>query len=186
MRHVIRRAFWNYEKEEKWLNEMSAKGFALVDYTWCRYVFEDCQPGEYIHRIELLESQSNQPEGVRYIQFMEESGAEQIATYMQWAYFRKKSAAGAFDIYSDLGSRISHYRRVMRLWLLLSILELVVGIFNVLLGALNYFWGYYSSLLNPNFVLGSVTLAIGVGLLWLAIYYWRKVARLKREHMLME
>ena len=33
MRKVIRKWFWawNFEKEEEWLNEMSAKGLALVD-----------------------------------------------------------------------------------------------------------------------------------------------------------
>ena len=38
MRKVIKKFFWawEYEKEEKWLNEMAAKGLALVDYTFCR------------------------------------------------------------------------------------------------------------------------------------------------------
>jgi len=27
------KAFWDYEKEEAWLNEMSAKGLALTSYT---------------------------------------------------------------------------------------------------------------------------------------------------------
>ena len=31
MKYIVRKAFWDYEKEEKWLNEMSAKGW-LTDY----------------------------------------------------------------------------------------------------------------------------------------------------------
>jgi len=55
------KAFLDYEKEEKWLNEMVAKGFAMTAYSWCHYTFENCVPGEYIYRIELLEHSVNHP-----------------------------------------------------------------------------------------------------------------------------
>ena len=57
MRKIIKKMFWawEFEKEEKWLNEMSAKGLALVDYSWCRYSFEENEPGEYTNKIQLLE-----------------------------------------------------------------------------------------------------------------------------------
>ncbi len=41
MIHVVRKLFWDFEKEEQWLNEMSAKGMALTHYSWCKYVFTD-------------------------------------------------------------------------------------------------------------------------------------------------
>lgn len=47
MNHIVRKAFFDYEKEEKYLNEMSAKGLALTDYTQFRYVFQDAPKGEY-------------------------------------------------------------------------------------------------------------------------------------------
>lgn len=56
MKQVIRKAFWNYEKEEHWLNTMSAKSLAMTNYSWCRYVFEEEPRGEYIYRIELTET----------------------------------------------------------------------------------------------------------------------------------
>ncbi len=43
MRQVIRTIFFDVEKEENWLNSMSAMGLALIDYSWCRYVFEQAQ-----------------------------------------------------------------------------------------------------------------------------------------------
>ena len=44
MRQVIHKWFWawEFEKEEQWLNEMSAKGLALVGIGYCRYEFEPC------------------------------------------------------------------------------------------------------------------------------------------------
>ena len=32
---------WNYEKEEKWLEDMFARGLKLVDIGYCRYIFEE-------------------------------------------------------------------------------------------------------------------------------------------------
>ena len=49
MKHIVRKAYVDYEKEE-----MSAKGAALTNYSWCKYTFEDTPKGEYIYRIELL------------------------------------------------------------------------------------------------------------------------------------
>ena len=30
---------WEYEKEEQWLNQMAAQGWALVSVGYCRYEF---------------------------------------------------------------------------------------------------------------------------------------------------
>ena len=56
MRHSIMKLFMDYEKEEKWLNDMSAKGLQLVHYSFPRYTFEEGEPGEYTYRIQLLEN----------------------------------------------------------------------------------------------------------------------------------
>lgn len=53
MKYVIWKAYWNYEKEEKWLNEMASKGLAFTSYSWYRYVFEDAPAKEYIYRIRV-------------------------------------------------------------------------------------------------------------------------------------
>jgi hypothetical protein len=44
---------WDFEKEERWLNEMALEGWALVAVGWCRYVFERCEPGAYMIRLEM-------------------------------------------------------------------------------------------------------------------------------------
>ena len=47
---------WDFEKEEKWLNQMAAQGWALVSVGYCRYEFEACEPGSCAVRLELLDS----------------------------------------------------------------------------------------------------------------------------------
>lgn len=105
--HIVHKAFWDFEKEEQWLNTMSARGLALSDYSWCRYVFADTPENRYIYRIELLENLPTHPESMAYLRFLEENGVECVASYMRWVYLRKNASEGPFDIYTDIDSRRS-------------------------------------------------------------------------------
>lgn len=161
-------------------------GLALADYSWCRYVFEQSEPGEYICRIEMLEYWPGNPRSVRYIRFLEENGVQHVATHSPWVYFRRKSAGGAFDIYSDYDSRIRHYQRVAWWWLALVIVEFFAAAVNLSMGI--SFWRnrLHASPFNANVVMGCMLLALGIALLLLSIRFWRKAARLKRERALRE
>jgi len=132
MRKIVRKWFWvwDFDKEEQWLNDMAAKGLALVDVGFCRYTFEECLPGEYQIRLELLENQLKHAESQQYIRFLEETGVEQVGNYFRWVYFRKKTADGAFDLYSDLESRIKHLKRIIALILPISLANLCIGLGN--------------------------------------------------------
>ena len=118
MRTTVHKWFWawNFEGEEKWLNEMAAKGLTLVSVGWCRYDFEKTDPGEYRVAMEMLEHRPNHPESVNYLEFLEDTGVEMVGSYMRWVYFRKKAADGEFELFSDYPSRIKHLARI--LWLL--------------------------------------------------------------------
>ena len=131
MRKVVHRIFmaWEYKKEEDWLNEMAAGGWNLVDTSFCRYTFEEGSPGEYQYRLELMAHGRKSQQGMEYIRFMEETGAEHIATWFNgWTYFRKKAADGPFEIFSDLDSQIKHLKRIARILLLALICEICAGL----------------------------------------------------------
>jgi len=179
MKHIVRKPYWNWEKEEKWLNEMSAQGLALVDYSWCRYVFEEEPPGEYIYRIELLDFFPRNPAGIKYIRFVEETGAEFVSSYMRWVYFRKKAADGPFMLHSDIPSQIAHNKRVRGWWLGFAILEISIGIMNVLVGTIPYFR-------IENVILGGLVIALGGAFTSWVIQITRKIKRLKRELLIRE
>ena len=63
MRRTIFKIYpaWDFEREEKWLNEMAAKGLSLVAVGLFNYTFEETPPGEYKVRIELLEKWPTTP-----------------------------------------------------------------------------------------------------------------------------
>ena len=180
MKHAVYKIFfaWEHEKEENWLNEMSAKGLQLVNIGFCRYVFEDTEPGSYNYRIELLNNLSSHAESIAYIRFLEETGVEHIGSYFRWVYFRRKTADGPFNIYSDLQSKITHYRRI--LYLLLGISPLIIfNLFNFLPRVLSS--GRFSDYLLC-FLLLCFGILIGKGIFSLAT----KIRQLKVETSITE
>lgn len=131
MRKTIYKWFWawDFEKEEQWLNDMSAKGLCLVSVGYCKYTFEESIPNEYIIRLEFLKSEPKHSESKEYIHFIEDTGAQYLGSVMRWAYFKRKNELGSFDIYSDIDSRIQHLNR-------LFVFVGMIGAFN-LVNALN-------------------------------------------------
>lgn len=127
MRHTVHKLFWawDFKKEEKWLNNMSARGMQLVGVGICKYTFEEGTSGEHSYRIELLEQLPTHPESASYIRFLEETGIDYIGSYMRWVYLRRKSNEGEFDLFSDIDSRIKHLKRILTLLLCLVPLEII-------------------------------------------------------------
>ncbi len=179
MKHIIYKAYWNYEKEEKWLNGLSAKGLALIDYSWIRYVFEDSQPGEYTFRIQLLKNLASNPESRKYIEFVEGTGAECVATYLRWVYFRKRAADGPFELYSDIDSKIRHYKLVRAFWVAFTVLEYAVGLMNIAIGV-------KEAISSTNIVLGGLLLALGTGFLIMVLNLGKKIRTLKKQQQIVE
>ncbi|NTV90773.1 MAG: DUF2812 domain-containing protein [Clostridiales bacterium] len=185
MKHIIWKPYWNHESEEVWLNEMSSKGFALLDYSWCRYVFEDAPKGEYTYRIELLENSPSHPESCAYINFLAETGIEYVAKYMRWVYFRRKSSEGEFDLFSDAESRIAHYKRIIRLW----VIVMAMNVFAVLINFINVTEHFIEtgSIKNSG-ISGLVLLNVFfvILFLWMISAYTSKIRKLKREMLVHE
>lgn len=181
MKYKVYKLFVNYEKEEKWLNEMAAKGMHLVDYSIGRYLFEEGQPGEYVYRIELLENMPSNAESRAYIKFMEDSGIECVASYFRWVYFRKKASEGAFDLYSDYDSRIKHYKKVSLLVGVVWTMNLIVALYNSLIGFL-----LHDQVLYLNLYLSLLNWFIVIVFTRMLISYLKKVRILKREKLLYE
>ena len=117
---------WDYDKEEKWLNDMAREGWALVSVGFCRFTFEKCEPEEYIIRMEMRVANRE------YIEFMESTGAEYIGRCVQWLYFRRKSELGGFDLMSDIDSKIVHLSRIYKTTFTVGMANLAIGIANSL------------------------------------------------------
>ena len=177
MRKVIHKWFLDWEKEEKWVNEMAAKGLALTAIGLGRFEFEECDPGEYRYRCELLKNLPNHPESEQYIRFVESTGAEHAASWMRWVYFRKKTADGEFELFSDNASKISHLGTILALIGVITLLNLFAGAYNIILALV------FSSPVN---LMGIFNIALGIFLGALFVKYFRRRQKLKGEKTLFE
>ena len=175
MRLIIHKAFfaWNFEKEEKWLNAMSAKGLQLVHAGFFRYVFEENSKERYVYRLELLDKLPSHYESVSYLHFLEETGVEHVDSFLRWVYLRKNVKDGNFQIYSDISSKIKHYKRI--LFLLLAITPVkVISVINMSLR--------YSETGDPFFLVTGVLCFLLVSLLTVGLFnISRKIRRLNRD-----
>ena len=171
MRHSIMKLFMDYEKEEKWLNDMSAKGLQLVHYSFPRYTFEEGEPGEYNYRIQLLENIPSHLESQAYIRFLEEVGVEMVGSYIRWVYFRTKTADGPFELYSDRESRIRHYGQICLMIGAVGAINLGVGLMYVFGTELKVGW------LN---LFAAALAAVPV------TFYGRRMLKLKRAQKIFE
>lgn len=135
MKKVVRKVYWAWqaEEEELWLNEMADEGWALCGVSWCKYVFESCEKGQYQFCLEYLANKIGHSESVRYISFIEESGAEYVGHWMKWVYFRQSTANGSFKLHSSRASKIKYLERVTGLISGIAILNLICGAANIII-----------------------------------------------------
>ena len=136
-RKTIRRWFWvwDFDKEERWLNQMAAQGWALAEVGFCTYTFERCEPGAYIIRLQMKQSDPD------YVAFLEELGAEYIGRVVQWIYVRRRAEEGSFELFSDIASRLEYLQWIARMLLAGGMMNLVIGVVNAFnaspIGAVN-------------------------------------------------
>lgn len=115
--------YFDKEKETEWLNEMSAKGYALTDFYCGVYRFEKCRPGEYIYQIDIVNGFFHVDD--EYRDFMEDIGVEPVCMWGFWIYLRKKTADGPFQLYTDAESSIEHYSKIRLMFKVAAIIEIL-------------------------------------------------------------
>lgn len=180
MKHKIHKLYmaWEYAEEERWLNEMAAKGLHLTGLSFGSYTFTEGDPGSHIYRLEMLPHLPTHPESVAYIRFMEETGAEMVDSLKSWVVFRRPASEGPFDLFSDLDSRITHLTRILRLLIPLLILELFAGVYNLAFGIAFLSW--------PNIICSVPLLLLGIAILFGAVKIGRERKKLINERNIRE
>ena len=114
-----------YEKEEKYLNEMSMKGYHLVKVIVFKYYFEKGEAKNYNYQIDYIEKNKTKDYG----QLLNDAGWEKVTTLAvfdgEWLYLRKESESNMEErIFSDQESIINLCKKIRKRWGLFG----VVGI----------------------------------------------------------
>ena len=179
--------FFDFEKEEAWLNRMSSKGYAFTRvFLGLLYTFKKCPPGKYIYRMEMLKKHPTHKESKEYLAFMAEAGAEVVDTAVEsWVYFRKEASMGPFEIFSDIASLLGHYRRVAGFWLALLLLQFIICI-NGLRSNVDFLLGRSGPVDVFDLTLGIAAAVLGAAMFAAWIPTAKQIRKLKREQMLHE
>lgn len=119
--------FFDYEKEENWINEMAQKGFDLVAYSVGKYTFEEGEPGRYLYRYEYL-PEENRKNPEEYGAVLQKNGIEIIQSDSGWLVLRKKTSQGPFAALSDQKRQIRRYQTWMRTLNTCALICIVIGI----------------------------------------------------------
>lgn len=147
---------WDYDKEIKWLNEMSAQGWHLVNPGLISFEFEKDEPNKYQYEIEYLDNNKED-----YFEFLQETGIEIIKVVNNWAYYKKLNDGNPFEIFNDAESKINHLNRIKNLFIFFFILEgmfLIMRINDVINGGLT------EVSIITVILLGIITLLFGNGI----------------------
>ncbi|WP_413474731.1 DUF2812 domain-containing protein [Macrococcus psychrotolerans] len=112
MEKIIRKFFiqTSADKEEKWLNDMSHKGYILKKATLGKYTFVKTDKNYKIRLVYLPEDKND------FIHFIEEGNVKCISEVNNWGYFVKEvdNLDDEFEIFTDIDSKIEQKNSVLK------------------------------------------------------------------------
>lgn len=137
--------FLNFEKEEKWLNQMAAEGFEFVGKS-LGYLFRPAQSKNPNIKIDYR-TFKNQADFIDYCTLFEDCGWKHITgTKNSGAqYFKKVSQNADEDIFSDADSKAARYKRLSEMYMGLGVFYLPIFAALVTTGSIDA-----ATLFNPK------------------------------------
>lgn len=122
-------ALGEYEEKEKWINMMSSKGYALKDFNFCKFYFEECKPNEYYYFLELLENLPCSLTHEDFLNYLEDEwNVEYICHHRNWIFFRRKKTLGRFSLFSNVQTKIYYFKKILtfRFFAVMTLISLAI------------------------------------------------------------
>lgn len=172
--------FFDIEKETKWLNSLAKQGYRLTGKSWFTYRFKPCEKDAYIYQVEKRKPFTSD-ENLNYIDFISSLDINTVAIQWGWFYFEKENDGKEFEIFSDIPSKISHYKNLI-------FTLLIIGFFsfcflNSCLNSPIGSRGPYIFNVSIPLVINPVLMA---SIVFTIIKYLMKIHRLKKENCINE
>ena len=102
--------FIDFDKEQRWINEMCKKGWALWHTNGVIYRFKSCEMGEFIYQIDFDEEQPTHNAG-DYVAFRSSCGDQFVHQWKQKIYWRRAAADGPFEVESNVAAQLRITRK---------------------------------------------------------------------------
>jgi len=129
---IVVRTFlaWQEEKEEKWLREMSNKGWHLSRVGFFYYKFKKGSPSDMIYKFDF--KVMRKAELADYLMMFKDTGWEHIGSFGSWLYFRTAAKGGhSLELYSNNRSKIEKYKRLLFVLAIIGVPVLSSGLPNL-------------------------------------------------------
>lgn len=169
----------DYEKEERWLNEMAREGWNLTAVGFCRYIFRRGKPGEYIYKLDVVERTASDEVKESYFNFLTDCGIRVVGEFKDWIYLQKKAADGPFDMKDDTYAKLRTVNKVYSFAVrtLCKLLKIFAAVVIICVVGHTLTSNYAIKDLFEGIMIGSSTSAIVV----LAILWVRIINTLRRK-----
>lgn len=115
--------YFDKDAETKWLNEMCEQGWAMQSFFAGFYTFDKCEPGKYIYQVDFGEKFFGTTD--EYRELMKDMNITIIQNWGYWLILRKEASEGAFELYTDVESKIEHYTKIRNMFKIVTIIELI-------------------------------------------------------------
>lgn len=165
------RLYYDKDKEEEFLNNMSQKGYELKNFSFGFYTFNKCKANEYTYRIDLVGDKCRE-ELEDYLELLKDDGVILIKRWGPWMILEKK---GNFDLYTDKESKIKLYTQIRNMFAYSSIFE-GIGVIGNIIPYMTISKGNY------NHIFFSVLLSVIMVVFLKQVFMCnRKIEQLKKE-----
>lgn len=154
-------AAWEYEKEEKELDEASKKGLQLIKGGCFHSEFKRDNSVRYIYQ---LDYNTGIKDFARYKEIFEEQGWEYInSTFNGWHYFRKPYKENMEEYEKKIYTDTESLNEMQNRWL--SIMQILAGIYAVMtiVYLINGATQSLSSLFIEGIMFGLLSITMGLG-----------------------
>ncbi len=143
--------YWDKDAETKWLNEMADEGWAMTGFFAGFYKFEQTEKGKWRYQIDFGEKFGSVTEDYR--EFMNEAEIEIVQSWGYWIILRQLASKGEFQLYTDVESSIEHYTKILKMFKVVTIVELICFFIEVMAAAGGATIGWVGACVIAAFIL---------------------------------
>lgn len=125
--------FVDFDKEEKYLNDMAGAGWEFWHTNGVIYRFRKCAPGEFIYQIDFDEERTKKEVG-DYVLFRSQCGDNFVHQWKHKLYWRREAVSGPFETQNNVAASLRqtskafnfHLKSLIGLTLLAAVAFLVL------------------------------------------------------------
>lgn len=124
-------AVWQEEREKVYLEAMAKRGWLLKRAKLIIYRFVKATPQDYVYEFDYTDKGAREYQNK--IDFYSDLGWKHIASQFGWHYYRAlRSDVQDSSFYTDAASIDLKYKPLVRFLIIVSLMNLFIGIFNII------------------------------------------------------